>query len=271
MKKSIISFVSLVMVALFFTSCENTADDFMTSNVKTGGLVSALKTFPYKVGATKTFEVPISIPKGPGIKSIEVYKTYTGKSKVLDQTIDVASANASGNVTKTISYTYATLSKGLEMPSDETTLTIGDKWTLTYVSIMEDGRKVDSSSKTSISIANFFAGTYSVEMKYFHPTAGGSYPTTPYSSYTKDIDMSALSAAECQVWFGVWEDNKITIRINSDNRVALAFERTDATMGDPNNSAKISKYDPSTGKIELYYSYPGSGGYRIFWAVYTPK
>ena len=133
MKKSIISFVSLVMVTLFFTSCENTADDFMTSNAKTGGLVSATKSFPYKLGGTTSFDVSISIPKGPGIVSIDVYKTYTGKSKVLDQTINVASANATGDVTKSIKYTYATLSAGLQMPADEGQLTIGDSFKMSYV------------------------------------------------------------------------------------------------------------------------------------------
>jgi len=110
-------------------------------------------------------------------------------------------------------------------------------------------------------------------MKYFHPTAGGSYPTTPYSAYTENVDLIAKNAYECDDWFGVWEDNKLTIHIDpaANYAVTLTFERGDAVAGDPNNPANVPSYDPVTGVIKLYYYYPGSGGNRIFWAVYTPR
>lgn len=272
MKKLIFSILSLVVIALMFTSCEQSYDDFMTGDAKTGGLVHPLRSFPYKLGGTTDFDVNIDIPKGPGIVSLEIYKTYTGKDEVLDRTIDIASANVNADLSETITYNYASLSEGLGMPADESLLTIGDKWTLSYVSVMEDGRSVLNSEKTNIGIANFFAGTYELDMRYFHPTAGGSYPDDPYGGIRiSEIDMAAISANECQVWFGVWEDTKITIRINPDNSISLDFiDRDDAGQGDPNDPTKISQYHPDTGVIEIYYFYPGSGGNRIFWAVYTP-
>jgi hypothetical protein len=271
MKKIIFSVLSLIIVAMLFSSCEQNYDDFMTGNVKTGGLVSPLKSFPYKLGGTTTFDVPVTIFKGPGIVSLRVYKSYTGLDEVLDRTIDVSSANVDGDVNKTLTYDYADLISGLNMPADESELSIGDAWVLTYAAVMEDGREVRNSQTTTIGVANFFAGTYEVDMKYFHPTAGGSYPDDPYSAYTEEIDMVAISANECQVWFGVWEDTKITIKINADNSISLTFiDRSDAGQGDPNDATKISQYHPDTGVIEIYYFYPGSGGNRIFWAVYTP-
>jgi len=272
MKKIIYSVLSLVIAAMVFTSCDKTYDDFMTGDVNTGGLVSPMKSFPYKLGGTTTFDVTVDIQKGPGIVSLEVYKTYTGKPVVLDQTIDVASANASEAITKVITYDYAALIEGLSMPADESELNIGDAWILSYVAIMEDGRSVPNSIKTTIGVANFFAGTYELNMQYFHPTAGGSYPTEAYGGVRiSEIDMPAISANECQVWFGVWTNTKITIRINADNSITLdLIDRDDAGQGDPNDPTKVSQYHPDTGVIEIYYFYPGAGGNRIFWAVYTP-
>jgi len=272
MKKIIYSILSLVIVAMFFTSCEKTYDDFMTGDAEIGGIVLPMSSFPYKLGGTTTFDVTVDIPKGPGIVSVEVYKTYTGKAEVLDQTIDVSSANAVESITKILTYDYAALIQGLSMPADESELNIGDKWTLSYVSIMEDGRSVKSSKTTDIGVANFFAGTYTLDMRYFHPTAGGSYPDDPYGGIRiSEINMPAISANECQVWFGVWTNTKITIRINADNSITLdLIDRDDAGQGDPNDPTKVSQYHPDTGVIEIYYFYPGAGGNRIFWAVYTP-
>ncbi len=259
-------------MAMLFTSCDDTFDDFMTGDAKTGGLVYSTSSFPYKLGGTTTFDINVDVAMGPGVVSVEVYKTYTGKAEVLDQTIDIASANVNGAVSKTLTYDYAALIEGLGMPADESELTIGDGWTLSYYAIMEDGRSVLSSGKTAIGVANFFAGTYDLAMSYYHPTAGGSYPAEPYGGIREStIDMSAISADECQVWFGVWTDNLITIKVNLDNSISLdLIGRDDAGVGDPNDATKISNYDPVTGVIEIYYFYPGSGGNRIFWAIYTP-
>lgn len=273
MKKLIFSALSLITIAFIFVSCDNKFDDLMTANVKTGGIIEPTSSVPYKLGSTPSFVVTLDIPQGPGIESIEVYRTYTGKTEVLDQTIDVGSANESDDVSKTITYDYTQLTAGLGMPADENELEIGDAWTLSYVSVMSDGRRVDVSSKTIIAVANFFAGSYEKDMKYFHPTAGGTYPTTPYSAYTENVNLVALNAYECDDWFGVWEDTKIIIHIDqTDNSVMLTFiDRSDVNMGDPHNPDNVCSYDPETGVIKLYYNYSGSGGYRVFWVVYTPN
>jgi len=273
MKKLIFSGLGLVFTVIVLVSCDNTFTDLMTADAKTGGLVNPTSSIPYKLGSTPSFDVTLDIPKGPGIDEVEIYRTFTGKTEVLDQTIDVGSANTAGDVEKTVSYTYAQLSAGLSMPADESALAIGDAWTLRYVSKMADGRSVDVANKTAIAVANFFAGAYEKDMKYLHPTAGGSYPTTAYPAYTENIDLVAKNAFECDDWFGVWEDNKLTIHIeqSAGYPLTLTFERYDAVVGDPNNAANVCSYNPATGVIKLYYYYPGAGGNRIFWATYTPR
>lgn len=272
MKKFLYSGLSLILMVLMLTSCDETYTDLMTGEAKTGGILTPTSSFPYKLGGTASFNVTLNIPKGPGIVSVEVYRTYTGKSEVLDQTIAVGSANATEDKTMVINYTYAKLIAGLSMPANEALLKIGDAWTLRYVSVMEDGRKVDVSKKTLISVANFFAGPYELLLKYFHPTAGGTYPTSAYGGDRKsNVSLIPISAYECTDYFGVWTDNLITIKILPDYTVTLTFNRADAVMGDPLNAANKCSYDPATGIIKLYYFYPGAGGPRVFWAVYTPK
>lgn len=272
MKKIIYSGLSLIFTVLMLMSCDMTYTDLMTGEAKTGGIISPTTSFPYKLGGTASFNITLNIPKGPGIVSVEVYKKYTGKTEVLDQTVAVGSANVTEDKVIQVSYTYAKLIAGLSMPTDETVLKIGDAWTLRYVSVMEDGRKVEVSTKSLISVANFFAGSYELLLKYFHPTAGGTYPTSAYGGDRKtNVNLIPISAYECQDNFGVWTDNLITIKIMPNYAVTITFNRSDAVMGDPNNAANKCSYDPVTGVIKLYYFYPGAGGPRIFWAVYTPK
>jgi hypothetical protein len=273
MKKILYSVLSLTFMVLFFTSCDKTYTDLTTADAKTGGLISPTKAIPYKLGSTPSFNVILNVLQGPGIKSIEIYRTYTGKTEVLDQTVDVASANTTADKAITVSYNYTKLITGLSMPANESQLKIGDAWTLRYVSVMEDGRKVDNPVKTAVAVANFFAGSYAKEVKYFHPTAGGTYPTTPYSLDKSTVSLVAKNAYECDDWFGVWSDNKLTIHIDpaANYAVTRTFVRTDGVVGDPYNAANVPSYNPATGVIKLYYYYMGASGPRIFWATYTPK
>lgn len=270
MKKIIYSLLSIAIVAMLFTSCEQTYDDFMTGNVNTGGLVSPTKTFPYKLGGTTTFDLTVDIPKGPGIVSIEIYKTYTGKAEVLDRTIEVGSANTAASVTKTVTWDYASLINGLGMPANESELTIGDAWTIKYVSIMEDGRSVTSGVKTVVGVANFFAGSYSTNVTYRHPSFG-AYPDNIYVDAPFDKDLVAINANTCETYMSTWTDAPMKISINDDNSLSVEWvDRTDVFLGDPYDATKISYYDRETGVIYLYYHYDGTGGYRVFWEVFTP-
>ena len=271
MKKIIFSAISILLLMFVIQSCDNTYDDLMTGNVKTGGLVMPTKTFPYKLGGTTTFDIKVDIPQGPGIQSLEVYKTYTGKDKVLDQTISIASQNASEPMSVTLTYDYSKLINGLSMPTDESVLSIGDAWTLSYTSVMEDGRKVDNASKTTIGVANFFAGPYVDHVIYRHPSFG-EYPNNIYVDADYNKDLVAINANTCETYMSTWTDTPMRITINADNSLSVVWvdPPADTSLGDPNDPTKISHYDRETGVIYLYYSYSGSGGYRIFWEVFTP-
>lgn len=136
----------------------------------------------------------------------------------------------------------------------------------------------------ALQVANPYAGLYNVELRYFHPTAGGSYPGTPNFNpdnpyggvrYYKNQELLTVTGTQVVTGFGVWQsDYKMWITIKPDNTLGLVVDPTwsySVSLGDPFSPDKISHYDPATGKIYLYYNYMGSGGNRIFWEIFTPN
>lgn len=230
---------------------------------------------PYKLGATPNMSIDVFIPQGPGIDKVEVYNIYSGKvngesktsNEILITTFEINGENASADLNKTFSITYADLIKGLTynggaLPSDESLLPIGDFWTLSYKSILEDGSIAVNNAKTKISVANQYAGFYLCTGTFNHPTAGPRPINeekflTPVGAYTCNIPAGDLGGA------GYFVD--ITIDPGTNE---VSFSNGIPTTMYP--SAEKSYYEPSTGKFYLHYFYVGSGGNRVIDEVYTP-
>ena len=278
-------FISMVVsIFLGLTSCDD-YEDVITGDAKTGGLLTATNSVPYKLGSTPSFDITLDIFQGPGIKEIKVYNSFThnvdeettiSSNMVLMATLNVSSANNSGDIAKSLTLTYEDLIDGITlsgytMPSDELLLQIGDFWTLNYYSVMEDGREVLNNSKTTVGVANFFAGTYNTRVTYRHPSFG-TYPNNIYVDSNYKKDLVALNATTCETYMSTWTDTPMRITINPDNSLTVVWvdPPADTSLGDPYDATKVSRYDPATGIIYLYYNYMGSGGYRIFWEVFTP-
>lgn len=261
------------VLGLLFSAC-NKSEDLVTADSQTGGLVVPTSSIPYKLGATPVVDITIEIPMGPGIVSIEVYNMYTQtatgiqSNQVLMQTVDVGMANATEMVTKTLSITYNDLKKdlvldGAGLPSDETLLPIGDKWQLSYVSVMEDGRKVVNNGTTDISVANIYAGFYQCTGVFHHPTAGDRPINeekflTPLSAYSCSLPAGDLGSAGYSVTITV--DPATNDVSFSDGAPVEMLPQTD----------KRSYYDPDTKKFYLYYFYVGGSGNRVIDEEYTP-
>ncbi len=124
---------------------------------------------------------------------------------------------------------------------------------------------------------NPYALTYDSELYYWHPSAGGDYPPSPngepYGGVRhNDKELVAVTGRKCQTNFSIWED-LCWITVNSDNSIDFVVDVTwpyDVKLGDPNDPSKVSRFDPDTGIIYLYYYYTGDGGDRIFWEKLTP-
>ena len=273
--KSKIKLFLLVFTALgfLFTAC-NKSEDLVTDDAKTGGLVIPTSSIPYKLGATPTVDVVVTVPMGPGIASIEVYNSYTSNvtgsvsNEVLMSTIDVASANVTEEITKNLSITYSNLKNGIVidgagLPDDETLLPIGDFWELSYISVMADGRRVVNNAKTGIAVANIYAGFYQCDGVFHHPTAGDRVINeekflTPLSAYSCSIPAGDLGASGYSL--------TITVDPATNDVSFSAGSPVDMLPQD----GKRSYYEPETGKFYLWYYYVGGTGNRVIDEVYTP-
>jgi len=268
-------FLPLIALGLILGACQKN-EDLLTADAKTGGLAVPTKSIPYLLGATPKIDVTVKIPQGPGITSIEVYNIYLRKSdttysdKVLMKTLDVASANATEDVTKTLTLVYADLIKGITvggvaLPADENLLPIGDNFTLTYVSVMADGaRKVLNNGKTSIDVANRWVGSYL--MKGYTLRAGDPVLT---GNWTANWKLSTVSAYSVQFWATQrWADGStvggigpwiLTMDVSGGPDASMPVTVSDpANSAVKNNPAYNNHYDPAT-KTFYISCYWGSG------------
>jgi len=271
--------LTLGLFASAFTSCLE-SEDLMTDGAKTGGLVSVTKSVPYKLGATPNFTVSINVLKGPAVNSIKVYKYFihnadtSQSSEVLLTTVDINGQNTSNDYTAAFTSTWndlvndlPKLPKGYSVPTNEMLADIGDAFKLVYYSVLPDGREVLNNAKTTVSVANFFAGTYNVTGYFYHPSS-------PRSINEEKI-LTAKSATTCYTTFGDFKDPEwlVNISIDSNNNVTLTFTGDDygSVAGDPNDPSHVCTYNPQTKVIELWYWYMGGTGVRMAYEIYTPK
>ena len=268
-------FLPLLALGLILSACQKN-EDLTTADARTGGLAVATKSIPYLLGATPKIDIAVNIPQGPGITSIEVYNVYLRKSdttyspKVLIKTIDVASANATADVLKTLTVFYADLIKGIAiggatLPADENLLPIGDNFTLTYVSVMaDDSRKVLNAGTTSIDVANRWVGSY--RMKGYTLRANDGLLT---GKWTANWKLATVSAYAVKFWtVQKWADGSnvggigpfvLTMDVSGGPDAPMPV-----TVSDPvnaavkNNPAYNNHYNPAT-KTFFISVYWGNG------------
>ena len=267
-------FLPLIALGLILGACQKN-EDLLTADAKTGGLATPTSSVPYKLGATPSVPLTLTVPMGPGISKIEVFNQYTRaedgvkSNKVLMSTVDIASANVTEELVKNFSVTYTDLKKGIvldgaALPDDESLLPIGDSWSLTYESIMEDGRRVVNNAKTAIAVANIYAGSYSCVGYFTHPT--------PSSSRAIDEEkfLTPLSAYSCSIPAGDLGSSGYAVTITVDpatNDVSFSDGVPVEILG---STTQRSYYEPSTGKFYLHYFYVGASGPRVIDETYTP-
>ena len=279
MKKIFLTVVSLVLVlgiTVLFNACTE-YDDLMTSSAKTGGLVTCTGSVPYKLNATPQVDLEVNILVGPGVTSVEVWNSYNNKvegevsNKVMIATLDVGSGNTADDVTKSYSVNYASLTKDLSFatwsfPADESDLNIGDGWTLEYVSVMADGRKVANTASSSVSVANFFAGSYVSTVWYDHPTAGLQVDNLDFNK-----DLLAISADECETVMGSWTDVQLFVKIDQASNFVSVRSNEDDWDALHGIEEGTNSFDPATGVIDVWYGYSRSNGTRKFHEYMVPR
>ena len=177
MKKLAYLFLSF---SALFLSCSDEDTDTLTGSENEGGLVSVEKTnIGYVVGNGDTFEYKTNVSAFQGnekVQVVNVYKQFTNidgdvSNKALLKTITFP--NNQQFETINLAFTYPDLVSGLSiggvaLSSDDTTLNIGDYFTLTYVSTSSDGDVTENATTTKVAVGTRFAGNYKcIEGSYY--------------------------------------------------------------------------------------------------------
>jgi hypothetical protein len=176
MKKiKIYSLVALLFAGFTFVSCDDSTDELTGSAALGGELLVKKELIGYVVGnglATK-YNNEISIFQGTEkVLTVDVYKTFTTKdangdvitsNKALLNTLTAPAVAQREVISFGVNYNELTANLtlgGVALPLSDSGLSIGDYWTLTYVSHLNNGQTHQSSISTKIAVGTRFSGTY---------------------------------------------------------------------------------------------------------------
>jgi len=173
--KKIFKISLFLFASIAFTSCLNDTSDTLTDSETQGGLLTVQTTnLIYAQGSAPTDAFPVTISGFQGrekIQTVDVYKqfiTFDGvtSEKVLMKTLTFPNVDQMETVSYTFDYNelISGLSvNGVPLPTDDSTLNIGDVWELTYMSNLDNGNAHMNVQKTKVTVScgSFLEGLYS--------------------------------------------------------------------------------------------------------------
>jgi hypothetical protein len=249
-------------------------DDFTESSVEGGLIVPVKPNLSYRLASTTSLDVAVTVPEGPGIQSLKVYKSFCKNcgddntrqisNEILTATLSVDGENVTEPTVASMGQTYAQLIEGLTidgegLPTDETELNFGDNWRFRYVSIMEDGRELINNNGVTVYVANAYSGEYFSEGYFSHPSSpraiNRAKTLVPINLNTVETEYGDLGSSGWKMWLQVNEDNSVTV-------IPKGSANTGTVPSGPNS------YDPTTKTFTLNYQY--SGGTRVITEVLSP-
>ncbi len=303
MKKiKIYSLVALLFAGFTFVSCDDSTDELTGGAALGGELLVKKELVGYVVGngLTTSYDNELSIFQGTEkVLTVDVYKTFTTKdangdditsNKVLLRTLTAPAVAQHEVVPFGVNYNdlAANLSVGgVALPATDGLLSIGDYWTLSYVSNLNNGQVHESSKSTKIAVGTRFSGTYKcVDAQYFR-LGVLTYTTANWPSVTT---IEAVDATTYRVlgylgafsnhpsWYFTIVNDVITIPLTygganqlGNGQPFISCVSNPADMAQVNcGSSNVVVRDDITGKDQLKMSFgyytPGSGP-RTFYQV----
>jgi hypothetical protein len=300
MKKFIYLFMAIASLGV--VSCEDEDNDLLTGNNNEGGLLSVNSILvPYVVGNGADFEYEASISVFQGdiqVNSVDIYKTFTnvaGESSntALLKTVTFPNTAQVENLDFTV--TYNELISGLTLngaplPASDGALSIGDSWTLTYVSNTSAGTQAQNLKTTKVSVGTRFAGQYNViQCEYWRINVPRPDVTGPFIGTVVTIESVNATTYRKLEYAGPFSGNEFyfTIDTNDDILVPTTYDgaaqilnalpaiNCSETPGDMLNACAYpgiqnkAVRDNVLGKDRLYmsYGYLAATGSREFYEV----
>ena len=301
--KNIKKYSLLLLFFLGFTSisCDDSKDE-LSGGADLGGEISVKnKLIGYIVGngLNTSYNNEISIFQGnEKVVSVDVYKTFTTKNSnnieiksntVLLTTLSTPAIDQHEVIPFGVTYNELredlTIS-GNPLPSSDALLNIGDYWTLTYVSHLDNGNVHKTTNITKIAVGTRFSGVYKCVEAQYYRIGVLLYTETDWPSETI---IEAVDATTYKVvnYLGVFTGNtfyftivndviNIPLTYNGSNQLGngqpfISCASNPADMALVNcGSSNVVIRDDVEGKDRLKMSFgyytPGSGP-RVFYQV----
>lgn len=301
-----IKYINQSMLFLFITimmSCSKN-DNPISKNAKEGGLIEInTKTVVYFLNTmADPYDIEFKYYQGNGSKiaKVEVYKQFftvdelgdpVESEKTLFKSLDLSGESQPGFYTFTASFNE--LVSGVEInnvaiPTEDTALTSGFYWELTYDIILDDGRTVNVPSK-SLFINSRYAGVYNVVDAEYYRLGVLTYDINDWPSTVKVTALNATTFKmedQCEpfggneVYFTIDETSgKVTV-LKSFNGASLKLNGIDIDNCDANpgtftsvpcdGSNIVIKVPSTQDTIKISYGYftpSGATGPREFYQV----
>jgi hypothetical protein len=300
MKK--ISYLFLMISVLGFFSCSDSNTDVLTGNKDEGGLLTVKNALVgYVVGNGDDYEYKTSISAFQGdvkVVSVDVYKQFTSVDGASSQKALLATYTVPTNsqlVNLDLAFTYPQLISGLSvngtpLSSDDASLSIGDSWTLTYVTTTDDGDVQENAKTTKVSVGTRFAGDYYViQCDYWRIGVIRPDVTGPFLGTKVTIESVNATTYRKLEYAGPFNGNEFYFTIDPSDVVnvpttyngevqllnALPAINCTENPGDMTNACSVAGLqnvvtrDDVEGKDRIYmtYGYLAATGSREFYEV----
>lgn len=261
--KNLKIFLTLILALSFVTSCIDEDNDELTGNAITGGLLTLNNTaIGYVVGNGSTYTATGSVYQGSvQTDKVEVYKSFTSSStgetsnEVLYETLPIAQTGIGTSGVFSTSFNYEDLISGLvldgnPLPPSDGDLSIGDFWTLRYVSTLSDGNVVMNSGVTKVSVGTRFAGIYRTIDAEYYRIGVLTYTAADWPAETviESVDATTYRVVE---YFGAFNGNEWYFQIDANDNITYPDETPDGDaqtgngqplitcVSDPNNMTNV--------------------------------
>ncbi len=257
--KNIKILLLLLLGLSLITSCVDDDNDELTGSAITGGLVKPTSnSIGYVVGNGDTYTAGGTVFQGNvQTETVEVYNSFTSSqtgetsNEVLLATLDITGMEVGTDGEFATSFDYNDLIDGLTLsgnplPADDGNLSIGDFWTLRFVSKLSNGNTVSNAATTKVSVGTRFAGTYAVvESVYYRIGVNRDDVAWPEEMLIESVDATTYRVVE---YFGAFSGNEYYFQIDANDKITYPEETPDGE-GQTGNGQPLTTCDRNPGDL----------------------
>ncbi len=228
--------ILLLLILSLSISCIDDDNDELTGDAIEGGLItlnSSNRAIGYVVGNNATYTATGTVYQGnTQTEKIEVYKSFTSSAtnnttnEVLLATLTIDNTSIGTNSSFSFSFTYEDLIADLvlngdPLPTNDSSLNIGDFWTLRYVSSLSDNNIISNSTTTKIAVNTRFAGRYRTVDAAYYRIGVLTYVTADFQNFVPEQIIESVDATTYRVveYFGVFSGNEWYFQIDAEDNI----------------------------------------------------